>query len=115
MSEEEVIKQKLAEFVSEMRPLDAEFAQILNDNLWDLYMESNKDKELHLISDFFDEEDDEEQYLATLEEWHDMYSNDWFNSDDGDAYYGTKTHYSHISAFREDPPQWATHVILFGK
>lgn len=114
MSEAKIIREKLAEFIDEMRPLDGEFAKILNDNLWDLYLKANEKEEMHDIDDFFDD-DEIEDYVVDLEEWDDMQFNGTFIPDDGDAYYGTSTQYSHICAFRSDPPQWATHVILFGK
>lgn len=117
MSEEKVVEEKLAQFVKEMQPLDAEFAQILHDNLWDLYLESRSNEaetEFFAIDQFFDE-DEIEECVVTLKEWNDMTANRVFIPDDGDAYYGTSTDYSHICAFMEYPPQWATHVILFGK
>lgn len=115
MSEEKVIKEKLAKFVEEMRPLDGEFAQILNDNLWDLYIQSGNAENLQSIDQFFDGADNPDEYIVTLHDWDNMQLNGDFIPDDGDAYYGTNACYSDIDAFRNDPPQWATHVILFGK
>lgn len=114
MSEEKVIQEKLAEFVNEMRPLDSEFAKVLHDNLWDLYIKTSRQQDLEPIEIFFDK-DELEDCVVTLLDWHNMELNRDFIPDDGDAYYGTSTHYSHVCAFRNDAPEWATHVILFGK
>ena len=43
--QEDVIRNKLVEFAEEMRPLDAEFAEVLRDNLWDLYIQSSDSKD----------------------------------------------------------------------
>ena len=110
MSKEKEIKARLKQFAEEMRPLPGEFADILHDNLWDLYLKSKNNENLRPIPDYLDEHD-----IVTLHEWDDMVKFDVFIPDDGDADYGTATHVSDISAFRQDPPAWATHVILFGK
>ena len=118
------VKDLLETFVQEMRPLDAEFAKVLNDNLWNLYIESGNNESgnnesgnnenLTAIDQFFSE-DEIEDYLVTLAEWNDMQSYSAYIPDDGDAYYSTNLCYSNVSAFRNTPPAWATHVILFGK
>lgn len=39
--QESEIKELLEEFAAEMKPLDAEFAEILYNNRWDLYIQSS--------------------------------------------------------------------------
>jgi len=53
--------------------------------------------------------------IITLQDWKLLQESNAFNSDDGDACYGTESRVSDICAFISDPPDWATHVILFGK
>jgi hypothetical protein len=108
--QESEIKEKLAEFAAEMKPLDAEFAQVLHNNLWELYIQSGNKQELAPIPEDVYKED-----VVSLSDWKLVQENNIFVSDDGDAFYGTETCFSNVSAFREEVPAWATHVILFGK
>ena len=108
--QKDVIRNKLAEFAEEMRLLDAEFAQVLRDNLWDLYMLSTLTEISRDIPYYIYKED-----IITLQDWELLRETNDFTFDDGDACYGTETRVSDICAFISDPPDWATHVILFGK
>ena len=110
IQQENVIRDKLLEFAEEMRPLDAEFAQVLHDNLWDLYLLSTLTEISRDIPDYIYKEN-----IITLQDWKLLEESNDFTFDDGDACYGTESRVSDICAFISDPPDWATHVILFGK
>jgi hypothetical protein len=98
------------EFAEEMLPLDAEFAQVLHNNLWDLYLLSTLTETSRDIPDYIYKED-----ILTLQDWELIRELDDFTADDIDVYYGTEIRVSDICAFISDPPDWATHVILFEK
>ena len=110
IQQEDVIRNKLVEFAEEMRPLDAEFAQVLRDNLWDLYLLSTLTEISRDIPDYIYKEN-----IITLQDWELLRETNDFTFDDGDACYGTESRVSDICAFISDPPDWATHVILFEK